>query len=623
MEAYGKPLDYLSSVEKFEIPFFQRSYVWEESNWEQLLEQWEYGPKKPHFLGSIICNNPYSSGEQNDGNVEVIDGQQRLTTLTILYKVLFDIMWKNSTDDIEKGGYKNQKDRILGEDGIKILHSDLDKRPYEDVMNGEVDITTINLLSDTIKENKGKKSKDRIKPSHKIYQCYKYFINCLDNSDNFERSKELWKDLNSTTKKLFVLIDINPSEDAQQIFDCTNSAGIRLSTADLIKNAIYKKIDAFEEIDKEKLRKLYNETWKKAFEETEEIKSYWDNLVSVGRIKKNNLEIFLYCVALIIGWYNPDEDRIEDLYSIYKKQIEAYNKYSDLENLLKKFVLYANEYKNAFNNEFDANGDVVLFSEKVLVADLIMKKLGTTTFYPYILKLIIDKDKDKDEKIIMLCKLLLRAAICNDETTIKNYNKECYNLVSNKKNIADYYNERLKTEGIIDGNIEEGLRNLEGRNSLANLLLFLLEIKKHNDDSAYDDNNKGLVYCYSLEHIMPQKYSTHWSFNNVPPKEYKNGKWIDAINLSDEEKDFNRREAIYKIGNMILLSPGANSKNKNKLLGVETDKKSKIYNIKTYGSNLYITSQFIREYDEKKIWDEETIENRTVDITKQLIEQIL
>ena len=71
-----------------EVPFFQRSYVWKEDLWSRLLDDMNYvvKAKKPHFLGSIILKEGRKpvSGENFSECKTVVDGQQRITTLTLL-----------------------------------------------------------------------------------------------------------------------------------------------------------------------------------------------------------------------------------------------------------------------------------------------------------------------------------------------------------------------------------------------------------------------------------------------------------------------------------------------------------------------------------------------------------
>ena len=73
-----------------EIPFFQRAYVWSEPQWERFLEDMESisETNKPYFLGSVIFKQQPTPTRNRSGDIRtLIDGQQRLTTLNILFKV--------------------------------------------------------------------------------------------------------------------------------------------------------------------------------------------------------------------------------------------------------------------------------------------------------------------------------------------------------------------------------------------------------------------------------------------------------------------------------------------------------------------------------------------------------
>ena len=88
MEAHGQPLRFLCDEQILEIPFFQRAYVWNDDNWKDLLEDL-LRTSGSHFLGSIILKRAKSITGTADKAI-IIDGQQRLTTLSILIKALYD-----------------------------------------------------------------------------------------------------------------------------------------------------------------------------------------------------------------------------------------------------------------------------------------------------------------------------------------------------------------------------------------------------------------------------------------------------------------------------------------------------------------------------------------------------
>ena len=133
-----------------EIPFFQRAYVWNEEQWERLLEDMEHVSQsnKPYFLGSVILKQQLTNTGNRVGDKRtLIDGQQRLTTLSIFFKVLS----LKIGDDYEFNRMFKLRDLIA----IQHNHNDIDA--YEAVMNlGE------------LKELSGN---DNITNAYKIWDC--------------------------------------------------------------------------------------------------------------------------------------------------------------------------------------------------------------------------------------------------------------------------------------------------------------------------------------------------------------------------------------------------------------------------------------------------------------------
>ena len=73
--------------QKLVVPFFQRRYVWKEENWKELLESIEGNREVQVFLGSIIIKWGKS---REPSEAAIVDGQQRLTTISLLTKAIYD-----------------------------------------------------------------------------------------------------------------------------------------------------------------------------------------------------------------------------------------------------------------------------------------------------------------------------------------------------------------------------------------------------------------------------------------------------------------------------------------------------------------------------------------------------
>ena len=98
MNAEAKSLRFLINETKLEIPFFQRPYVWKYENARNLLEDLLRCDGK-HFIGSILIKRTQNKVEgETPYKGVIVDGQQRLTTLSILIKVMLDILSRNGID---------------------------------------------------------------------------------------------------------------------------------------------------------------------------------------------------------------------------------------------------------------------------------------------------------------------------------------------------------------------------------------------------------------------------------------------------------------------------------------------------------------------------------------------
>ena len=167
------------------VPFFQRSYIWGVDQWERLLEDAEVvcSTRQPYFMGSLILKQQLTSSDDAVGNVRlVIDGQQRLTTISILLKVL----------SLKTGAIKKFEKRFWLDDDRPVLqHNRNDEKSYNAIM--ELDTLA------------------KITGNNKVIEAYNYF---RENVDAQKLDFDMLCNL-----MLFVGIDLGYDEDEQQIFD--------------------------------------------------------------------------------------------------------------------------------------------------------------------------------------------------------------------------------------------------------------------------------------------------------------------------------------------------------------------------------------------------------------------
>ena len=602
MEAKERSFVFMRTDSYYDIPFFQRAYVWDEDNWTELLNNF-FDHTDSHFLGSIILKQEQVSAGDT-ARFMVIDGQQRLTTLSILLRACYDRLMEetskyeksvvDSFDTIMHSLLFIKPDIFSSKEDVKINHSKLDKPYYQKVIYGDL-----------------KDLDEKIKITSKIERCYLYFRNELHNRDAKD-IEYLWKLLTTDTSKFLVNIDLGLNENEQKIFDTVNSYGVRLSSSDTIKNALFQYyIDSLRQsgeadID-EAASGLYDKTWGKAFTADDEASAYWSATKRYGRLTRDNIEVMLHAFAVINGFFDPAVDNAANLSQKYKDFTKNMSR-MELEELLHSLEEYAEIYRKYFSL-FD-NETLLSFDEYRTRLLHICYALDVATFYPYILKLLYQNEKGEISETVLKSLLLqleryiVLNAVCGGST--KNYNNECVQLVRERRTP-----EKLQqaSDGISRRSFDEGLRRMRN-NKIPTAILFWVEL--YDRSTKYSDISQ-LKYNYTLEHIMPQKWIENWPIQTLPVYS-ENGYVINDPRDAAEE----RSAAVYEIGNMTLLNSRLNTSLSNNTFEVKINGDGKKYkNCVRQLADLYLTKEIIDEPS----WDERNIRRRTADLERR-IEQI-
>jgi len=518
MKASGSSFSFLTTNQFLQIPFFQRAYVWDEENWSELLEN--ITGDSNTFLGSIIVKNINNS--IGDKLVySVVDGQQRLTTITILIKAI-SLILDNYSYDYEKFYFNKDFD---GSKTIKIVHSRLDSFAYEKVINAV--------------------KFEKIEGDSRVIKCFNYFYKRLSNLKENDIFKIL-KNLTNEIKHSVVLITIDENDNEQAIFDTINNSGVKLTSADTIKNLIFQRaIETSNNNSKhvEEISKIYDKLWANQFHSDETKQSFWEKYRKSGRILRTNLEILLYSFALIKNIHNPNESNLDELHKNFKKHLSNL-KYLEILELIKELNDYATSYYIIFDDYDNYNIDDHDFFKLLIIND----KLESSSFYPYVLKLSMDKEKNR-KNVNLLSEYLIKNSVVKRSN--KNFNKECYSLIHGGEFQLDNI---LKTDEFSKANFKNGLRSIKS-NKVGALLLSLVELERR---KGLKTDFKTFNLDLSLEHIMPQSWSEKWSTERTPV--------VDENNkiVNDQEKARSiRNDMIYSIGNMTLLNKPLNSSLKN------------------------------------------------------------
>lgn len=555
MEAGKRTInDIFNGNRVLEIPFFQRSYVWGEEQWERLLTDMENVSisNKPYFLGSVILKQQPTNTQRNVGDLRtVVDGQQRLTTLNIFFKVL---CLKTNTNPSFERVFK-----LINND-IALLHNHNDIDSFNQILN----LTS----EEDLDENNG------------ITSAYNYFRENIDVAD-----LDFQKILGNI---MFVGIDLGQDEDEQQIFDTINSLGVRLTTAELLKNYFFGRDEL----------QYYIDYWRELFEKDTETKNFWDKEITTGRAKRNNIDLFFYSFLQIkvqddkLNVKTEDKiefTRVEGLFDSYKKFISEYS--VDKKALVSEIRDYANIYREGF--DFDIVDSEITDGFGVERINAIIFGLENTTLIPYVLFILKNITDSSQREILFeyLESYIMRRMITHANT--KNYNqlfseRLIANRILTKDDLKNYIDSQSDKVNYMptDQEIEQGFIHSKLVNKQAAGILYLMESKIRNK-ASHSTSLLGLNR-YSLEHLMPKKWENHW--NN---------------SLTQDEK-INRNRALLTLGNLAIITSSLNSSIRDSDWETKKNGKGDKKGLKQYSAGLETLGDFLEE-DE---WNETIIQNR-------------
>lgn len=565
MEAYKQQLAQIFLHNKvLEVPFYQRKYVWGEDDWRRFLDDMVTmcQDDEPYFLGSLILKDKLIEGPNPEGFAGrsiVVDGQQRLTTLLILMKVI--ALLTNKEQEFERIFFIEGAE--TDETYIALRHNYNDRDAFEKVMR----LSKLDDLS-----------------GNRIFDAYEFFKDNIDISDpRFQTLKlrTIERDL------LFVGIYVGKDEDEQQIFDTINSLGVRLTTAELLKNYFFDEGTLHE----------FQTYWLPTFEKDDETKAYWDTEVKTGRITRTLIDNFLYSFLQIkiqdksLGI--PDEkmapyQKYDRLFHSYQDFIANYYPGGKL-NILPELMEYAALFRSAMRPEIV---DEALPSEPGIERiTAVMVGLDVNTMLPYVLYVLknVPDRCERDAIFGILETYALRRVITH--TPNKNYNRFfTETLIGNQVITADALKAlfaSMPADNVnampSDASLHQAF--LEGHiwQWQATRVIYLIE-------SALRDKDKNAttlngISSYQLEHLMPVKWRQNWG------------------QVADPDA---RDSALQTLGNFAILPAKLNASVSNADWSTKVAGKGDKGGLAKHAAGLVTLSPWLTS----TTWDEQTIQNR-------------
>ncbi len=470
-----KLLDFIgkSQEKQFVIPIYQRLYSWGKEQckqlWDDIIKIGGNDKMNGHFIGSILY---VRVDDTHSSPLLIIDGQQRLTTITLLFIALRNhlsdevkILEKFSREKIESYLINSNKD---GDKKFRLILSESDKD------------TLLSLID-----------KDRRKPSEpslKIVENFKLFEKWI--SENTDKLETIFKGLE---KLMIVWIALEKGkDDPQLIFESMNSKGIELTQTDLIRNYIVM------ETEIEKQEDFYNQYWR-AMEE--------DFKQSKKQSKKEDLfnKFVRHYLTIKIGKI-PNEKRVYGAFKDYQQKEGI-----EIEDLLKDLQKYCGYFcQIAFKKEADKDLNKALSFLVDLEMDVV---------YPLLLELYSDysdgvlSKQDFTPIIDLTESYICRRAVCGIPSNGLNKFFPSFTKKIDKKQYLKSVEEHF---GSLTGNqkfpndfeFKDSFitKELYGRNKTKKkkTKYFLERLEKFDTEEPVDTQE-----C-TIEHIMPQILTEEW-----------------------------------------------------------------------------------------------------------------
>lgn len=611
MQANPRSLDTLfNSQLRYVVPMFQRLYVWKETPqwstlWEDVAEKAHLlmrGVKSnPHYLGALIIEGVKPSSPREVKRFLIIDGQQRLTTLQLLFCAYRDLARKNEWKTLDRTvtRYLENADPDVmekpDEELFKLWPTMLNRDAFRSIVSagGAEEVAKRHPLVYLPRKRKPE-------PRGNLAEAYLYFSKTI--ADWVERTAaEFSKTREETAFALlqslqqdFCVVEISLSEgdDSQEIFYSLNSQGQPLTQSDLLRSLIFMRAEK-EQIDRDE---IFAEYWSKF--ETD----FWSAEVKRGGRTYSRLDLGLRYFLMAKTGQMVDARRVNEE---YRRWISAKPpKYPTVKEELADFARHGDAYRRYESAQ----------PSELPATDLrrVLLDFDVSTALPLVMFLELEAGLDAGQISDCLSAVesfIARRVFTGEET--KEHNKLFVDVVGSLRGLGGEavlpaLNRKLLVGGgttrhwPTDGEVVEKAISRpvfkEIKTPALRLILERLEIHLRSKKTESPDIPAGL----QIEHVMPQKWDAHWPLNGVAiPADvalYPHLAKDALVPLADAVRLRNR--AVQTLGNLTLL---------NKHLNPAASNGSFASKLVEYRNSVL---RLNRHFDGASSWDEDAISAR-------------
>ena len=517
--------DIIGNGKIYKVPLYQRDYSWTRDNWEDL---WNdilhiYGNDDSHYMGAIVLQNT------GDSIFQIIDGQQRFTTLSIIALAVITKLKNLAADGIEKEENEERVDLLMKDylgqkDSVSLKYSS--KLFLNENNNGFYQQRLLNFR-EPINYNK------LIDSEKLLWDAYDFFRKKIDTIYSQLNGGNALADFlkNYIGKKLlFIQITVEDELNAYTVFETLNSRGVELTSADLLKNYLFSLV-------------AQSET------DLNQIKEQWGKIISIIGLKQFStfLRHFLNAHTQLISK--------EYLFKAIKKEVKSGD---DVFNLLDKLEESAYIYMALGN----PNDDYWKEEKELVEAIDALKLFGVTQQKPLLMSAYTKLNTQNFKKLVKsIVNISYRYSVIGRlQTNImdKIYNKASIKISNNEISTVNEILNEIKDLYVSDDDFKNSFSTKEFNTNnsknkkQARYTLYKLESQLSN----------GNIYNYltdmgTIEHILPENLTEDWK-ENFSEDEYTNN--------------------LFKLGNITILERAKNKEIKDNTF----DKKLPIYQTSQY-----------------------------------------
>ena len=558
------------------IPLFQRPYVWtKDDQWEPFWRDVEGiadsildRHPRAHFLGAVVFKmETFATGEMEVR--EVVDGQQRLSTVLILIKALRDVCAardrQDDVADLDALLFNSPERCVHADDRYKLLPNNVDRAPFLEVMNASGPASLA--------------SADR-KP---ITDAYRFFSEKLeawlsggDGALLGQRVSALKTAIRDRVR--IVVIDLDANDDPQTIFESLNARGTPLLASDLVKNYLFRRAKE-EGAD---LERLYGAHWKALDEDP----GYWRLDVGRGHAKRPRIELFLqHFTSARLG----DEVLADGLFRRFREWAEGPNG-QGADQQLRDFRRWADQFR--LLDERRGEDEEGQFFERLRLIDI-------ATVFPLLLT-VYEQCRQRPAALAAIRRdlesLLVRRMVCVLST--RGYGRLFLQVLTEvtkssapaEETIRQFLLAQTSETGRWPDDAEferawreKALGNTLRRDRVEMMLKAIERCGRSNRSEALDLGRR-----LTVEHVLPEDWETKWPL---------------PADQQTEEHQLRRDTLVQTMGNLTLVTGRLNSS-----MGNSPWEKKKA--ALTEYSGLWLNAELIK----KDAWGEKGIEGRSTEL---------